>query len=109
MTPTEFANKYKNSQLREIARDIAGSVVIRTYVDGNSKDTRRETTPEEKEIIRNVAYAAMIAYLHRTETDINAILDMAEFTLMQFIENVNTYDSIYIPLRKITQTGLWAA
>ena len=103
MTGREFAEKYNEAQLKEIARDIAGSIVIRDYVDGCSRDTRREATEPEKTIIRNIAYGAMIAYGYRGH-DIEGILDMAEFTLTQFIPEVNAYDTIYIPIRKVTET-----
>lgn len=103
MTSFEFNVKYNENQLKEIARDIAGSVVIRDYVDGSSHDTRRETTHQEKEIIRNIAYGAMLAYSFRMH-EIEGILDMAEFTLRQFIPNCNCYDTIYIPLRNVTET-----
>lgn len=99
MTEREFAEKYNEAQLKEIARDIAGSIVIR----GSSRDTRREATEPEKTIIRNIAYGAMIGYGYRGH-DIDGILDMAESTLMQFIPEANTYDTIYIPLRKVMET-----
>lgn len=105
MTQREFAEKYNKSQLKEIARDIAGSIVIRDYVNGSSRDTRREATEPEKGIIQNIAYGAMIAYSFRSNGgSIDSILDMAEFTLKQFIPEANTYDTIYIPLRKVTET-----
>lgn len=105
MTQKEFAEKYNENNLKEIARDIAGSIVIRDYINGNSRDTRRETTPSEKEIIRNIAYGAMLAYGFRSNGgSIDSILDTAEFTLRQFIPNANGYDTIYIPLRKVTET-----
>ena len=103
MTGREFAEKYNEAQLKEIARDIAGSIVIRDYVNGSSRDTRREATDSEKEIICNIAFSAMLAYGYRGH-DLEGILDMAEFTLMQFIPESNTYDTIYIPLRKVTET-----
>lgn len=105
MTQKEFAEKYSQAQLKEIARDIAGSIVIRDYVNGNSRDTSRETTATEKEIISKIAYSAMIAYSFRSNGgSIDSILDMAEFTIHQFIPDVNSYDTIYIPLRKVTET-----
>ncbi len=103
MTGREFAEKYNEQQLKEIARDIAGSIVIRDYINGNSRDTRREATEPEKEIIRNIAYGAMLAYGYR-EHNLEGILAMAEFTLHQFISNCNCYDTIYIPLRNVTET-----
>lgn len=108
MTQREFAEKYNESQLKEIARDIAGSIVIRDYVDGCSRDTRRATTKPERENIQKIAYGAMLAYSYRSNGgSIDSILDMAEFTLKQFIPNCNSYDTIYIPLRKVTKTGNW--
>lgn len=107
MTGREFQQKYTENQLREIARDIAGSIVIRDYINGNSRDTRRETTKEEKEIIRNIAFGAMLAYSYKGG-EIDGILAMAEFTLRQFIKDCNCYDTIYIPLRKVTKTGYWS-
>ena len=105
MTQREFAEKYNESQLKEIARDIAGSIMIRSYDRGNSRDDRRETTKEEREIIQNIAYGAMLAYSYRSNGgSIDSILDTAEFTLKQFIPNCNSYDTIYIPLRKVTET-----
>ena len=103
MTGTEFGNKYTSAQLKEISRDIAGSIVIRDYINGNSRDTHRETTDPEKEIIKNIAYGSMMAYGYRGG-DLDGILAMAEFTLMQFIRNCNTYNTIYIPLRNVTET-----
>lgn len=106
MTQKEFAEKYSQQQLKEIARDIAGSIVIRDYINGNSRDTRRGTTEPEKEIISKIAYGAMLAYSYRSGDDgsINAVLDVAEFTLNQFIPGCNSCDTIYIPLRKATET-----
>jgi hypothetical protein len=104
MTGREFAEKYNGKQLKEIARDIAGSIVIREYdTRGNSSDIRRASTEIERDIIRKIAYGAMLAY-RCDDTQIHGILDMAEFTLHQFIPEVNAYDTIYIPLRKVTET-----
>ena len=107
MTQTEFAEKYTQPQLKEIAAEIAKEVVIRSYQNGNSSDKRRRSTAEEQEILSKIVYAALIAYGYRSEENggsIDAILDMAEFTCHQFLPDVNTYDSIYIPVRKTTET-----
>ena len=39
------------SELKQIAESISESIMIRTYENGNSRDERRATTPEEKDII----------------------------------------------------------
>lgn len=102
MTGNQFAIKYSEAQLKEIARDIAGSIVIRSYDEHGSRDDRRETTEVEKTVIKNIAYGAMLAYAHCGSLD--GILNMAEFTLKQWIPTANTYDSIYTPLRNVTET-----
>ena len=103
MTGKEFREKYTPIHLKRIAEDIGRSVMIRTYVNGNSHDERRDTIKEERVVIRNLAYGAMLAYRNREEA-LNGILDAAEFSLRQFIPDCNTYDTIYIPIRKITET-----
>ena len=103
MTGREFAEKYNEKQLREIARDIAGLIVIRSYDEHGSRDDRRETTEVEKTVIKNIAYGAMLAYGYRNG-DLEGILDMAEFTLKQWIPEANAYDTIYTPLRNVTET-----
>ena len=107
MTSKEFAEKFTSEDLKKIADEYSNEVVIRTYTNGNSSDDRREATLPEKEIVFKILYAAMIAYGYRSEQNggsIDAVLDMAEFTCHQFLPDVNAYDTIYIPLRKITQT-----
>ena len=107
MTGYEFRELYNENAQKELAAKIAETIVIRDYVNGSSRDTRRESTPKEKQVIANIANAALTAYGYRNG-DIDGILDMAEFSLMNFLGfNVNTYDTIYIPLRKLTKTGLW--
>ena len=104
MTGREFAEKYNEQQLKEVARDIAGSIMIRQYDEcGNSSDIRRATTEIEREIIRKIAYGAMLAYRWRG-SDIQSILDTAEFTLDLFLPEANGYDTIYTPLRNVTET-----
>ena len=102
MTREEFA-EYSETELRKFAEDISRTIVIREYINGNSKDTRRETTKPEKEIIFNIAYSAMLSYGF-VGCDVDGIFNMAEFTLSRFIPTCNSYDTIYCPLRDITET-----
>lgn len=101
----------------KIADEISKTIVVRDYINGSSRDTRRETTEEERKILRNVALAALNS-LNYTAADENgvydikthAILNTTEYMFMRFITecfpidgnaHANSYDSIYIPLAKV--------
>lgn len=98
---------FTTTEYREMAKAISQKITIRTYDETGSHDNTRKTTKRERQILENIVYAAFVSYAHRSDGNIDSILDMAEFTLMQFIPDVNTYDSIYIPIRVATKTGLW--
>lgn len=114
----------------KIAEEISSTIVIRDYVRGNSRDTRRETTGDEKNILYNVALAALnsLNYTAADERDVyntktHAILNTAEFMFMEFIADIlplddgtyvnsdevhaNSYDSIYIPLANVIRKWEW--
>lgn len=106
MTQNEW-RKFSVKERREMAKAISQKITIRTYDDTGSHDTTRRSTKREQRILENIVVAAFSAYAYREDGNIDSILDMAEFTLMQFIPDANTYDSVYIPIREATQTGLW--
>lgn len=104
MTQREFAELGQDEyQFR--ANRIAENITIRSYIDGNSNDEVRPTTEIEKRIIKELAYAAMLAYGYRNDGNVDSVLDMAEFALHRFIPEANSYDTLYIPLKK--EIGLW--
>lgn len=93
------------AELREMAEGISQEIVIRTYENGNSRDTRRKTTAKEKGIIYRVAYGALLALNHGEEVRSSRlaeqfIVDSAEFTIDLFIPDCNGYDTMYNPLKK---------
>ena len=111
MTTKEFRERYSFkdgtcNELSDLIDKIASTVVIREYISGNSNDVRRETTLDEYRYLYALAEGALLAY-RKDNADIDSILDTVEFVLHGLIPYANTYDSIYIPLRKITKTGLW--
>lgn len=93
------------AKLKEIAEGISQEVVIRTYENGSSRDTRRKATAKEKAIIYRVAYGALLALNHGEEARSSrlaeqSIVDGAEFTIDLFIPDCNGYDTMYRPLKK---------
>ena len=105
MTGAEFREKMGKDFLK-LAEDIACNITIRTYDTEGSHDEKRRTTKPEYEIIKNIVFSAFLTYGYDAETKPrwNSVLSMAEFTLIQFIPEANAYDTIYIPLRNITET-----
>ena len=103
MTQTEWAAK-SDREYKSWAREIAKHITIRTYIDGNSQDNTRESTPEEENAIYGILMGAMLAYGWRAEGNLDSILDTAEFSGHYLIPckegEVNCYDTIYIPLQK---------
>ena len=109
-------------ELQAIAAEVSKSITIRSYyingangeqipVDstrGNSRDDTREATAEEAAIIFNIIYAALLStnWNRRHPETFQAIRDTAEFTGQLFFKEfdfeVNCYDTIAIPLYKIT-------
>lgn len=105
MTNKIIRDHMTEEELRTWARDIAGSIMIRTYDNGNSNDTRRTTTTKEYEIIFKIAFGALLGLNYGEDTRRSrereqAIIDSAEFTLDLFIPEANGYDTIYNPLRR---------
>ena len=118
MTQREFqetTTEYRKEKAREISRKI----IIRSYEEYGSKDETRDATKPEQEILYCLAMGAMNAYGWRTtgnycsdydevktkfeEAIFDAILDCMEYTCMQLLPEANTYDSLYLPIKKAVE------
>ena len=99
----------KEDALKEIARNISKTIVIRSIINGNSYDTRRETTAPERDIIYCLAYGALLALndseeVRRTPAAERAIVHAAEYMVKLHIPECNGYDTLYIPLNEALET-----
>lgn len=91
--------------LRDMAREIAAHITIRTHENGHSVDTRRDSTNAERNTLYNLALSALLALNHGEESRKSkiaedAIINAAEYALILMLPDANSYDSIYTPLRK---------
>ena len=97
--------KHKNeAELKAIAAKISDTIMIRSYVNGSSNETRRQTTDQERQIIYNLAFGALLGLnwgddCRSSRLAEQKIIDSAEFMVGQFIPECNGYDTIYIPLK----------
>lgn len=94
--------------LREIAKKVSEEIVIRTYDERGSHDTRRPSTKPEREIIYGVIVGALYNLnfnLHPLSNDNitqeQVVCDTAEFIAGRFLPEANCYDTIYLPLKNI--------
>ena len=94
--------------LRKMAAEIAENITIRTYVDGCSRDDRRPTTDAERDVLYKLAFSALLGLNHgetarQSKIAEDAIINAIEYTLVLSIPEANSYDSLYIPLRKTVE------
>lgn len=107
-------NYKTGSEIVKIVLDISGTVTVRSYVDGNSRDDKRPATEEEHAALRAVAQGALnqlnFSRVINREAE-QAVVDTAEWILTallnagQFVgpydTHVNPYDTIYLPLQRV--------
>ena len=84
--------------IEEYAECEASTITIRSYENGNSKDTIRNTTEEERQILKSIIAGALSAI--RSGKDKQTTMDVSEYIGLHFFKETeegrcNTYDSIY--------------
>lgn len=82
----------------EYAECQASTITIRSYVNGNSKDITRNSTEEEKKILKSIIVGALSAI--KSGIDKQIAMDVAEYIAIHSFDETeeghcNTYDSIY--------------
>ena len=80
-------------ELREYARENAKTIIIRSYVEGSSRDTERRSTKKERLIIESIIFGALVAIRNGAEKQ--TAKDTAEFISHGLLPDVNGYDTIY--------------
>lgn len=96
---------YTNQEAKEYAEKAAETLTVRTYENGSSKDTTRETTQEEKGILTNIIYGALLSIKwHKYDkTAVQIAKDTAEFTIDLMLPYINGYDSVYNKIGKFIE------
>jgi hypothetical protein len=108
-------NYKTGSELIAIEQEISGTVVVRSYVNGCSRDNKRPATGEERAALRAVTLGALnqLNFNRVINRDVEqAVIDTAEWILTALLapcdkiigpydEHVNTYDTIYLPLQRV--------
>lgn len=84
--------------IEEYAECEAATITIRSYEDGNSRDTTRNSTEEEKKILKSIIAGVLSAI--RSGKDKQIAMDVAEYIGIHSFEKTeegkcNTYDSVY--------------
>jgi hypothetical protein len=89
---------YTEQAAKEYAEKTAETVVIREFKDGNSSDTRRNSTEAEKAIVERAIFAALLSI--RGGYEPQSAKATAEFFILfnSGETHINTYDSVYIPI-----------
>lgn len=97
------------SVLSAIADRISQTITVHKHYDGGTEHVTRTAFPTERARIRSVALGALQGLNWGDDTRSalggreQAILDTAEFIMMQFIPCANAYDTLYNPLRAVTE------
>lgn len=96
------------SVLRGMAAEIATHITIRTEENGCTRDTQRESTKAEQDTLYKLALSALLGLNHgeearQSKAAEDAIINSIEYTLILMIPNANSYDSIYLPLRRAVE------
>jgi hypothetical protein len=90
--------KLSEQDLRKFAQGISGTIVIRTYKDGNSDDTRRKATKREQGIIESIVFGGLLAISVGNNHD--AVISACEYIANLQVPLGNNYDNIYIPMQE---------
>lgn len=88
--------------IQAYAELVATTIVIR---DENG-DKRRETTDIERDYIYAVVKSALDTLNFNKNHDVQAIIDMAEFTIDALIDNCNGYLTVYNPIKSFVK-NVW--
>lgn len=100
--------------LRLLANAISAHVTVRRYNNGNSEDVTFDSAPEDRAALQPIVFGSLLG-LNWGDDNRNdpgrasAILNASEFILMNTLPLVNTYDTIYNPLRAVLDVWQFAS
>ena len=87
--------------IEEYANCQASTITIRSYANGISKDITRNSTEDEKKILKSIIGGALSAI--KSGIDRQSAMDVAEYIAIHSFdkmkEQCNTYDSVYCKIQ----------
>ena len=100
----QYLREFSEYALRNEAHKAAQTISIRSYDNGSSKDTRRNSTSDEATIIENCIYGALLTIKSNATIEAQKpAMDTAEMIADLSISNINGYDSVYNPVLRICE------
>lgn len=96
-----YLMEFSEYALKSEAEKAAKSLVIRTYDNGSSTDTRYTSSPEEANILENCIYGALLTVRQYGKDSLPSAANTAELIADHIIGDLNGYCSIYIPINQI--------
>lgn len=92
---------YLSSTLKDEAKEASKTITIK---EEDGTEVKRESTPEESDIIGIAIYSALLVIRsHEGEESYQAAKDTAEFMADFLIPDLQGYLSVYIPIERIIE------
>jgi hypothetical protein len=85
-------------EIREWAKEKSQFVVERTYVNGNSTDTKRAATKTESKNLEAILFGGLYA-IEKCKGNKQTVMDTCEMIGHGFLPGINCYDTIYNQFR----------
>lgn len=103
----EIKERLKRKRKSEMELKLLSSIMTEHVTDRkDGADIVREASSEERLVLKRIAYGALLTlndseYLAGPKETERAVILAAESVANQFLPELNTYDTVYLPLESI--------